>query len=138
MAEVIGLVSSLIGIVQLAGQVAVLTHGYIGGVRRASQDIVALADELGSLSKVLSTLKDYIETKPKSLALTKLDGPDGPLWRCTRDLEALQAKLVPREGLKAILDSLKWPLKEAETQGYVAQFERHKSLFTLALTVDHM
>lgn len=138
MAEIIGLVSSLVGIIQIAGQVAILTHGYIGGVKRASQDISSLIDELGSLSKVLGALKDYIETKPKSLALLKLNGPDGPIRGCVCELEMLRAKLAPRDGFKGLLDSLKWPLKEAETQAYVAQFERHKTLFTLALSVDHM
>lgn len=138
MAEVLGIVSSLVGIIQLAGQLAILTQGYIGGVKRASQDITGLLNELESFGKVLCALKDYIETKPESAALLELDGPDGPLRGCARELEMLQAKLIPREGLKGMFDSLKWPLKEAETQGYILQFERHKSLFTLALSVDHM
>lgn len=138
MAELIGLVASIAGLIQITGQVAILTHGYIGGVKRASQDIAALSDELGSLSKVLSALKDYVETRPKSPALLKLADPDGPIRGCAREIEALQKKLVPRDGIKGFIDNLKWPLKEAETLAYLDQFERHKSLFSLALSVDHM
>lgn len=141
MAELIGLVASILGVIQLTAQVTELTYGYISGVKRASEDMQMLANELTTLGKVLGAIKDYLDINPQhsETALAQLQGSNGPLRGCRRLLELLQAKLAPKEGkLNKFIDSLKWPLKDVETQGYISQFERHKTLFNLALSVDHM
>jgi hypothetical protein len=51
-------------------------------------------------------------------------------------LEDPRQKLEPN--FKGVLDSLKWPLKEQETNQNVSRLERHKTLFAIALTADHM
>lgn len=140
MAELVGVVASILGIIQLTGHVAILCQGYVSGVKRASQDMVQLIDELKLLGEVLTVLKDYVDQSSPagSSALTILASKDGPISGCEGLLRVLQDKLTPRDGFKGMIDSLKWPLKEAETAQYVAQFERHKTFFTLAVSVDHM
>lgn len=138
MAEVLSVAASIIAVLQLTGTVASLGYGYIGGVKRASKDLGELLKELGSLTSVLITLKDYVDANPCSPALQKLGGQDGPIHGCFRELEILQTKLEPRDGFKGIVDNLKWPLKDTETAQFISRIERHKSLFMLALTVDQM
>lgn len=140
MAELVGLSASILGIIDLTAKVSVLCQGYISGVKRASQDMAQLRDELKFLSGVLGVLKDYIITNPPagSSASAILVSEGGPIHGCAGLLGLLQDKLTPREGFKGMLDSLKWPLKEAETIKYVTQLERHKAIFTLAVSADNM
>lgn len=69
MTELVGLVASILGAIQLTAQVAQLTYGYISGVKRASEDMETLANELRTLGKILGTLKDYIDIDLQSSEL---------------------------------------------------------------------
>lgn len=60
MAEVLGITSSVIAIVQLTGKLTSLSYGFIGGVKRAPKELHALAGELSSLSQVINALQDYL------------------------------------------------------------------------------
>lgn len=134
MAEVLGVASSIIGIFQLTGKLVSLGYGFIGGIKRAPKEIRALANELISLSQVLDTLQEYADNHPESPALQRLNEKAGPLQVCTQELKELESVLE----LKGNLDRFMWPLKEKDTLQYIAQIERHKSLFIFALTADQM
>lgn len=136
--EAIGLTASIIAVVQLAGKVTALGYGYIGGVKRASKDLQELARELSSLSLVLISLQKHMETNPQSATLQTLSAKDGPLDECISELTKLQSKLEPKDGFQGVISNLKWPLKEAETLQHISRIERQKSLFTFALTADHL
>lgn len=139
MAEVKGLATSIIAVIQLTGTVTTLGYGYIGGVKRASKDIGELLGELGSLSKVLINLQYCADAHPtQSTTLNGLNETGGPLQKCSQELEELQAKLKPKKGWKGKIDSIKWPLSEKETMQFISRIERHKSLFMLALDTDQM
>lgn len=144
MAEVLGIVSSIIGLIQLAGKVTCLGYGYIGGVRRAPEDLEELVQELGSLTKALTILRNYVDSGAMagspSVTIEILNSPDGPIQGCAKELEILRSKLDPigRGGFRGMIESLKWPLKGEETLGHISQIERHKSLFILAFTADNM
>lgn len=138
MAEVLGIVGSIIAIIQLTGKVASLGYDYVYEVRWGSKDLGELLKELGSLTNVLITLKDYADANLQSLALQRLNDADGPIRGCTLDLKRLQAKLEPKTGYKRKIDRLTWPFKENEIAQHMLRIERHKSLFTLAITLDQM
>lgn len=140
MAEIIGIISGIIAVVQLTGKLTSISYGYIGGVKRASRDLGELLDELGSLSRVLISLQYYVDGNrgAPTTALQRLNDPDGPLKVCARELEELVLKLEPRDGWKGVVDGLKWPLKEKDTAQFISRIERHKSLFVFALTADQM
>lgn len=136
-----GLVASIASLVQLTGQITIMGYGYLNGAKRARGDRRALVKELESFSHVLVTLQDYIRdntSSAQSTTLQKLSSQDGPLRDCAQDFEELKSQLKPRDGFGGVIDSSKWPLKETETLQHIAQIERYKSLFTLALGVDHM
>lgn len=140
MAEVLGLVASIIGVLQLTGALVSVGYDYIGGVKSASKDLQDLVDELHSLGKVLIILQEHADSNPKSAALQKLNSSDGPLKGCTDQLDKLKSKLEAGKalGFKGKVKNLVWPLKEKETMQYISRIERHKSIFTFALTADQM
>lgn len=138
MAETLGIVASIIAVVQLTGKLTSISYGYIGGVKRAGKDLGELLRELGALSGVFIALQHYIDANPQSAPLQRLNDPNGPLRECTKELEELILKLEPRDGWKGVADNLRWPLKEKDTSQYISRLERHKSLFILALQMDHV
>lgn len=133
--------ASVIAIVQLAEKLITLGYTYLGGVKGASKNLRDLV-ELQSLGNVLVTLQDYVQADRnlESTALQLINGQNGPLPGCALELRRLQLKLVPKQGLKGIIiiQNLKWPLKEAETQQCIARIQRQKNLFILALTMDNL
>ncbi|RPB14018.1 hypothetical protein P167DRAFT_572939 [Morchella conica CCBAS932] len=121
MAEIVGLVSGIVALIQLAGKLTSISYSYACGVKRASKDLGDLIDELGSLSKVLLSLRSHLErvkTTSSVSALQGLNDSDGPL--------------------KGMVDSIKWPLKEKDTLQLISRIERHKSLIVFALAADQM
>lgn len=131
MAEIIGLSVSIVGLIQLTGQIVTVGYGYIGGVNRARKDLRELMDELHSLTKVLVVLGDYVDTSPESTALQTLNEP---LQRCVEELRELYLELEPKNKI----DKFKWPLKEKETQQRISRIERFKGLFSFAIAADNM
>lgn len=136
MAEVgLGIAASIIAVIHLTGKLTSLSYGYIGGVKRAGDDMKELLEELSSLMKALITLKDFTDANPLS---PTLQGLDGPIRACTRELETLEAKLTTRKGVMGMIDRLQWPFKNSEFSDLKSRIERHKSLFTFALAIDQM
>lgn len=141
MAEIVGLVSGIVALIQLAGKLTSISYSYACGVKRASKDLGDLIDELGSLSKVLLSLRSHLErvkTTSSISALQGLNDSDGPLKVCGRELEELISQVEPRNGWKGMVDSIKWPLKEKDTLQLISRIERHKSLIVFALAADQM
>lgn len=138
----VGLAGSIIGVIQLTGSLLTLTQGYIGGVRSAPKDIEELKNALQDFSKVLQDLDDHIKKNPQLKSLTQLDRDNGPLKQCPKELDDLHSKLDQpdkNQFEKLIrLKSLKWPLKETEVSRFLLRMERHKSVFILALNLDHL
>lgn len=137
---------TVIAVVQTVGTVISLGYQYISSVKQAPKDVRELLGELGSLDGVLDTLQDYIMANPQSLALEKLNVPDGPLSGCLKELNGLHSrlkgtKLADPKSAKdgtTILERFKWPLKDKETAQVIQRLERYKSLFMFSLTADHM
>lgn len=101
--------ASIIAVIQIAGTLISLGNDYVGAVKRASDDIRDLTQELVALKQVLVILEAYTARNPKSEAFEKLSGADGPLQKCAAELSRLQSKLEPKAGLKGIMKSLVWP-----------------------------
>lgn len=120
---------------QLAGKLYSLGTQYIEGTTRAPDELRSLVNELYSLGNVLVTLREFAAADPASKALELLSGP---LPECYWDLEDLQEWLTPGIGRGKNFDTLEWSLGEDETLRRVAQIGRHKTLFSLAVTKDHL
>lgn len=134
MAEVLALISSIGAVIQLTGQVASLSWGYVGKVKGAPKNIRDLAGEISGLSQVLGVILDRVEKSSEQTVFVLLNTP---LQTLTVELNKILAKLVQRDGFGKLIDRLKWPLKESEMLQYMSQIERHKALLSLALTADN-
>lgn len=117
--------------------------GYIRAVKGADKDINSLRNELGALANVLGKLRQQaIGTNPHGTSINphpaSLAELETSLRTCAAEMKALEVKLEPKKGLRKAFRRLKWPLKEKETLQAIAQIERYKSLFNLALTTDQL
>lgn len=141
MAETLGLAGSVIAIIGLTAKVVVLGyrfHEYARDMKRAPMDIQKLMNELHSLMPVLVALRDFALANQQSTTLQMLDVPNGPLQDCAQELRYLEERLKPKKGWKGKTEILMWPLQEQETTRHISLLERHKTLFALALNMDHM
>lgn len=87
MAEVLGVAASVIAVIQLTGKVVSLAYEYLGGVKRASDDLRNLVNELHALGGVLIAMKDFADANPESKTLELLNGQGGPLPGCLQELQ---------------------------------------------------
>lgn len=88
MAEAVGLAASILGIIHITTKVASLSYSYITAIKRAPDELRKLADELKSLTTVLTTLS--ICEDEHGPALLQIQGP---LQSCVSDLISIQTKL---------------------------------------------
>ena len=139
--EVLGSVSSVIAVVQIAGAIAKLCGGYIADVKDARQDIARLQQKTETLHDVLQKLVEANASKePKRLNLSSsvLKSVD----QCLQDLQKLQEKLQPKTRHKTMsrigVRALKWPLSKTNVNEEVRMIESYLSIFNSALQLDHL
>jgi hypothetical protein len=139
MAEVVGVIASIAGLVQITATVYGLIHTYVGGVNRADKDRQELLGELKTLSLLLIHLQDEVrENWEGSPALQELCSKEGALQgcalKCAVELEKLEARFKQKN---RFLSRLKWPLQAGETKEYIEKLERFKSTVDIALGLDN-
>ena len=130
---------NILTISQIGAKVIKLGLSYSKTAGGLSEDIQTLLSEVGLLSEVLS-----------SVTASLLGGKNGSVEHlealtreCKKQLDELckfLEKSLGTTGTKsnAIGRMLRWPLKEAETKGWVARIERYKNTFMLALKTEEM
>ncbi|RYP13523.1 hypothetical protein DL765_006845 [Monosporascus sp. GIB2] len=128
--------ASVIAVLQLSSDV----FKYIIGATGAAKDRKRLREEIVACETVLLQLQDHADDADGSAKwwekVKALEGPDTPLYRLGRALEAVKAKLEPKKGLDKTLSALKWPFDEKEVEMLISTIQREKSLLQLALTCD--
>ena len=136
MAEVLGVVSSISAILQLASTAV----RYIKDVKNAPDDEAKLSNEICAAHGILVMLKDRVEQQPNTTLSTVglLACPNGPLSQFQAALERLIKRLKPASGMKAAGKTLAWPFKKAEVEEILRTIERQKSCFSLAFQEDHV
>ena len=140
--------AGIIALIQATNEVVSLCYNF-ATAKSTARIIAELLDQLKSLRNVLESLEIYCRsndlTDPATsvrlgtiIALCDMD--HGPI---ANELTYLGERLRPpgwasRKGSrrKALVQSLTWPLKEAETTRTLENIERLKSDLQLALTVN--
>ncbi|MCJ1387554.1 hypothetical protein MMC18_000397 [Xylographa bjoerkii] len=142
MADPLSTLASLIAIVQISGSIVSICYDYRSAVKKACKDQVRLTEEVKSLRDVLEglvALADQDSSGDSRLPMINtLNQKDGPLEQCKSELKALEAKLRPASGWKAVGKALKWPLSEPEVVKSLTSLNRLKATLMLALTTDQM
>jgi len=114
----------------------------IGLVSRTHPKTLAVSSlSSTALRRVIDTLFELTESESEaklqqSPILSGLARPDGPLKRCEIILTALQQKLEPQEGWRAMRASILWPMKENDVKNVLLDIEGMKSTNQLALAAD--
>ena len=148
MAEALGLVASIVAVLQITSSVISVCYDYSAVVKGTPWELSKTKAELESLRNVLQTLEPLakqaeltsttVDTKLQTLNLLL-----GPLQSCFGEIEHLEKRLKspswsdgfgPRR--RAIIQALQWPLKEAETRKALENISRFKDTLVLAINVD--
>ena len=138
MADPLRIVGALAAVVQLGSQVAT----YIKAAKNATSDRLKLLSEVNATATLCQTLEDFVETDASEdseqwkTTLETLDVPGGPIEKFRTTLSLLEKRLAVSERRPELLQSLKWPFSKTDVTETVADLERQKILFTLALTND--
>jgi len=138
MAEAIGVVGSVISIVDLCSKI--LTH--IRQTKDGKSEQQNLLNEVKSVKIFLVKFSEDIEDNAHlqdshSKTVKLLLSSEGPLKRLELLLRGLLLKLTPEEGWKKYRSALTWPLEHSQVKDALFTIERCKSWISLALQNDH-
>ena len=153
MAEILGLISSIIAVEQVADRLIGLCRYYIGTAVDTKKDLRAILIEVSSLKGVLESVQALAAADPDdSAALQMLNGEDGPIQGCQRTLGELerhfptkteQAETETREKgdeshgshqkTLQVVRALKWPFHEKKARKLLDEISRYRATINLAL-----
>jgi hypothetical protein len=140
MAEVIGVASSVSGLMTLADIVVRRGYKFIKDVREADETVRKIVDEVNNLSGVLHSLSNVVER------LEEEDSRHDPstqihyIESCYQTLAKLRDLFdgaMPEAPLSKS-EKLRWPLKKSHTKELLVEIERHKATMTLAMSAREM
>ncbi|KAJ5941933.1 hypothetical protein N7516_002101 [Penicillium verrucosum] len=135
MAELVGLVASIAGLVQIAGQITKLSYSYVSDIKSAPRTQKMYLQEVSALTDVLFRVEKTIqEAESTDLELPSLPSSlnEESLQECRRHLLALHLDLDKR------LRRLVWPFQEKEVKKYIDLLHRYRSLFADFLSTNIM
>ncbi|KAG9501976.1 hypothetical protein J7337_007684 [Fusarium musae] len=139
MAEAVGLVVSIIAIVELSAKIGKLCVQYSTEAGNARADISRLENRLKDLNVCLEAAQRLLGD-PKNTALATSRSLVDSLNACKRELSEVQDKLDPGSARKAMrrfgLRALKWPFDSKEIGTVISNLEHYKQTVTLCLQVD--
>jgi hypothetical protein len=123
--------ASVIAIVEVSVTITWSCMQYARDVARAGEESAELCKKIGNLQIVLVRL----QTQTKAGELLAQVQP--ALKACNDDLFKLKQKLEPREGWRAVGQSLIWPFrKRGEFKAAATRIEHHCALFNTAMASD--
>jgi hypothetical protein len=141
MADPLSIIGGFAAVIQIS-QVVV---SYIKAATGAAGERQRLLVGIHATTALCQTLLDTAEIDADQWMHTLQSlsqSESGPLDQFKRNLEYLQKKPAPRKKPKshlgALTSSLKWPFDQNEIREVVADIERQKSLFHIALTNDNL
>ena len=140
MAEALGVVASIVSILQLSDVVV----RYLSKVRSASKDCSLLILEISSTAGVLGSLEKLVADQDgheigswlPTVRLLECSG--GPLDLYHKALERMKELLEPLVKTSKLSNHLTWPFKQNEIQELFDRIKRQHSLFNVALVSDHV
>ncbi|KAJ9605133.1 hypothetical protein H2200_010523 [Cladophialophora chaetospira] len=129
MAEIIGVVSGISGLIGLTFSLGRLSYEYINTARGARQATSDYLQEVLALGAVLVKLQESISapTTTFTLSTDQITLLAEALKKCQSDMEKLQTRLERHKS--STLRSLAWPFQERETKGLVEMLHRWRGTF---------
>ncbi|KAJ8067013.1 hypothetical protein OCU04_004393 [Sclerotinia nivalis] len=139
MAEALGIVSSVIAVIDLSVKVASRCSEYYTNVKNARDDIGRLQSEAQGLKAILERVRSLCDGT-NGVRLQDPQGLRKGVENCQKQLTQLEAKLEPRRINKLMsrhgIRALKWPFKSKEVDSLIKKLENCKANISLSLQVD--
>lgn len=139
--EPLSVASGIAGLVTLTDIVIARTWNTVIACKHASKDSRRLLREVQALSGLLHGLASLENRLGEKSLQSQI--PSQQVSECQKTLENIRDKLEkadPKEKGISLMQktkrTLKWPITSAETDEFLAEMERHKSGFDLALSLD--
>ncbi|KAF7352041.1 putative Ankyrin repeat-containing protein [Mycena venus] len=135
MAEVVGFVSSIAGLVALAGQITKISYGYLSDVRDAKRtrgqyltELSAFTDALLHAEKAVIDAEKLgpLAPRPASLSIEVLDDCRDQLDLL---LQNLKGPAAHGSGLARLKSALVWPLEEKQIKKHIDMLHRFRGIF---------
>ncbi|TGO34464.1 hypothetical protein BHYA_0196g00200 [Botrytis hyacinthi] len=139
MAEVLGVASSIAGLVSLADTVVRLGYKYIRDVKDAEKSVQNLVKEVNNLSGVLHSLENVAQALEAQDTSVHSSSKIKHLYSCQITLEKMTEQLqkaIPE--VKSTSQKLKWPFKKAVTSELLEEIQSHKLTMNMALNTQQM
>lgn len=153
MVEPIGLVGTLLAIVQVSSKLVSICYEYRERVKDAPRELMLVLNEATSVRNIterLINLTNSCESSTYLPSLQSTEEADSPLQQCLSELLGLKDSLKlekPKKGKFWSLKfdkkktgkmwELKWPLKRSEVEKRLSQIARIKATLQLALSADN-
>ncbi|KAM0347540.1 hypothetical protein ACHAP4_011340, partial [Fusarium culmorum] len=139
MAEALGVVSSVIAVVDLSAKVFALCLQYSQEVKDAKDDIEKLREELATFQATTKELQALVEG-PRGKELKASQQLKSAVENSRLRLEELEKQLQPSTRRKRMsrfgIRALKWPFDSKEVKGTIEDLERCRGTISLALNID--
>ncbi|KAH6986487.1 hypothetical protein BKA56DRAFT_546285 [Ilyonectria sp. MPI-CAGE-AT-0026] len=152
MTEALGLVASIIAVVQASDAIIKICKGYIDSVNDYPSDLRRVLLEVSSLKGIFDNLEFLHDTDVESsLILTNIGAKDGPIEGCRRVIADLRRQFPTSENnvepsteepsrkrrkIKDALGRLAWPLKQTKVLGLLNELSQYKSTITTAFSAE--
>jgi len=151
MAEALGLTASVAAVLQITSSVISVCHDYSSAAQGALWEVPSVRTGLEKLREVLQILEPLAEQAESGSSsrgarlptLKPLCGRGGLLQTCLDIVTRLDHRLKtpgwsqrfgPKR--KALVQALRWPLKEAETKKTLQIVDRFKGILEMAIVAD--
>ncbi|KAB8293705.1 hypothetical protein EYC80_009191 [Monilinia laxa] len=139
MAEALGIVSSVIAVIDLSVKVTLRCSEYYTNVKNARDDIGRLQNEAQGLKAILERVCSICDGT-NGVRLQDPQGLRKGVEDCQKQLAQLEAKLEPR-GINKLMShfgkrALKWPFKSKEVDSLIKKLENCKANISFSLQVD--
>ncbi|KAI1777356.1 hypothetical protein F4818DRAFT_345854 [Hypoxylon cercidicola] len=138
MAEVLGLATSVIAVIELSAKVTLLCSQYLKDVKNAQNDIAKLQGEINSLKTVSEGVRRLLDT-PQAGQLKTSQGLRAALESGQNQLQSLKDTLQSNRDKNKKwwkLHALSWPFKSNDITELVQELARHTQVISSSLQVD--
>lgn len=140
MAEVLGIASSVAGLISLADVVVTKGYKFIKDTKDAEETVRKIVHEVNMVYGVLHSLRSV------AFSLEEERGGTDPSLQIYWIEESFQTLESVRKALDKTtpsipvskLEKFKWPLKKSESKELLVEVQRHKATLTLAISATEM
>jgi len=135
----LSIAASVAGLVTLTAQVSGSIITYAKAVKDESRSIGEVTQELNLMHSVLEQLDNFLKGQPmKNAFFDQSSVLATAITSCKGSIQGISTKLPKstQNGISRMMEKLRWPFTEKETQTRLEALRRCTSTFQFSLTVE--